>query len=556
MKSSGSAVDILDEPPLIEDFDGLQVDGWDIAQTLVQLKLIPALCFSDTLLPARQKFQATAANLLKKANVFVNDLNVSCKIPQIQAASDCGLSRPCTSALDGTALKENQDTGQHITVLQSRYYNDYEEISCLGKGGFGQVHKVRSYIDDQYYAVKKISFDLSHSDLCIKSLREVKILARLNHPNIVRYYGAWLEFVPSVSYNKGGQNSLSHTRDRRDSRHCQISEINSFSDESITNLNGRSSLRLSCSSPSIVFKDQDKEVSLSNEEKHDKQLALVNKNKLIQGSLSEDNIFGENGSSSSSEGSSRNFSAFRRACDIRHRKNIRQWPLARSLILYMKMELGSLTLRDWINKRNDSIPTSSYDVFLHVDSKRNEKLIKQMLEGLNYIHQLGIQHRDIKPSNILISQSDDRILLGDFGLACLTAYDDCIEEKGSRDIAAHKSSGKIIKYAKKESEVFYRSSGIGTLSYSAPEQLRSHCYNQKTFLIKRLVQNSPASRPTAKELLDSDFFQSSNDLTSAMRKEVRDLKFENQTLKRENLLLKGVIDMLKNHAQTAILKKA
>lgn len=52
-------------------------------------------------------------------------------------------------------------------------------------------------------------------------------------------------------------------------------------------------------------------------------------------------------------------------------------------------------------------------------------ITKQVLLGLNCMHQLGIMHRDLKPDNIMIKNSDnlDRVCLTDFGFATFFDFD-------------------------------------------------------------------------------------------------------------------------------------
>ena len=72
---------------------------------------------------------------------------------------------------------------------------DFEHLQCLGKGGFSVVFKARKRIDDCEYAIKRI-----YLPRCVeaqeKMMREVKALAALEHPGIVRYFHAWWEAPP------------------------------------------------------------------------------------------------------------------------------------------------------------------------------------------------------------------------------------------------------------------------------------------------------------------------------------------------------------------------
>ncbi|HXP23699.1 MAG TPA: protein kinase, partial [Candidatus Sulfotelmatobacter sp.] len=67
--------------------------------------------------------------------------------------------------------------GQHI--------GDYEILSILGVGGMGKVYKARNVISDRVEAMKILLPDLSSSQgLADRFLREIRLLATLNHPNI------------------------------------------------------------------------------------------------------------------------------------------------------------------------------------------------------------------------------------------------------------------------------------------------------------------------------------------------------------------------------------
>lgn len=89
------------------------------------------------------------------------------------------------------SLGSSTDTG-----CLSRYEVDFREEEKLGQGGFGAVFKVTHTLDQLQYAVKKIKFQKMHAPTRLprKILREVRCLARLDHRNVVRYFGAWMEY--------------------------------------------------------------------------------------------------------------------------------------------------------------------------------------------------------------------------------------------------------------------------------------------------------------------------------------------------------------------------
>lgn len=67
---------------------------------------------------------------------------------------------------------------------------------------------------------------------------------------------------------------------------------------------------------------------------------------------------------------------------------------------------------------------SGGELFEHIVSsqkiKENEaaKLYSQLIDGIEYMHQLKIVHRDLKPENLLLDQNKD-IKIIDFGLSNL-----------------------------------------------------------------------------------------------------------------------------------------
>jgi serine/threonine-protein kinase len=109
---------------------------------------------------------------------------------------------------------------------------------------------------------------------------------------------------------------------------------------------------------------------------------------------------------------------------------------------YLAMELlDGPTLAKALADKGTIDPITAFDITLKI------------LEALAHAHERGVLHRDVKPSNVVLS-GDDRIVLIDFGLARI--FD--------------------------EAPLTARGVCPGSPSYTAPERLRGHPYDQRADL--------------------------------------------------------------------------
>jgi eukaryotic-like serine/threonine-protein kinase len=73
----------------------------------------------------------------------------------------------------------------------TRLMGDYEILEVLGSGGMGRVYRVRNVITDRVEAMKVLLPDLEgQEEVAARFLREIKLLAALNHPNIASLHTA------------------------------------------------------------------------------------------------------------------------------------------------------------------------------------------------------------------------------------------------------------------------------------------------------------------------------------------------------------------------------
>ena len=64
---------------------------------------------------------------------------------------------------------------------------NFEKIGNIGKGSFANVYLVKNILDNQIYAMKQILFANMIKQEQESALNEVRILASIEHPNIIDF---------------------------------------------------------------------------------------------------------------------------------------------------------------------------------------------------------------------------------------------------------------------------------------------------------------------------------------------------------------------------------
>ncbi|KAF5363039.1 hypothetical protein D9758_012639 [Tetrapyrgos nigripes] len=108
--------------------------------------------------------------------------------PSLQTHTPHDENGDCTYYSDPTAFPPNS--------MAEGYFDAFFRVEKkLGMGANGSVFLCQHVLDNNplgRFAVKKIAVGQSHTYL-LQTLREVKLLERLHHPNIVAYHHSWLE---------------------------------------------------------------------------------------------------------------------------------------------------------------------------------------------------------------------------------------------------------------------------------------------------------------------------------------------------------------------------
>ena len=323
----------------------------------------------------------------------------------------------------------------------SRYLSDFVELGILGRGGGGEVVKVRNRLDRRIYAVKKIILESEHGRHARyaaaqnrKLRREVTTISRMTHKNIVRYYQAWVEDQTDTSTEATTntklpiQEEISPTDTNKDigsSTNIEENDDSSSSDSDSSSDGGgfwKSSPHRTNSTTSSIRQGSEASSGFGEDNAANlsaRSSSLVNMLDLeteqgfgspllgfgglgIQNQLYDDMF----GTKTSKRGSHSESDSEEPADDIFEESSVKVGSGQGKAILYIQMQYCSSTLRKLIDDKK----------CLNVAENDSWRLVRQILEALVYIHSQKIIHRDLKPGNVFID-GEGNVRLGDFGLA-------------------------------------------------------------------------------------------------------------------------------------------
>ncbi|NXA38524.1 E2AK1 kinase, partial [Eudromia elegans] len=543
-----------------------------LRQAFTRTGLLSPFAFCDEFSTIRLQHNRAITELMKAANRQI-----------LNGELDNGASR---------AIGEKEFLFESQT---SRYLNEFDEIARLGKGGYGKVYKVRNKLDGQFYAIKRINIKKATRRDCMKVLREVKVLAGLQHPNVVGYHTAWMEHAqlacPKGKWYKTVHILISLPYFILFSDHCHLQSVESdssiiFADltsqerkshdcTSFENVNNESVPSMDegndfTSSSSKIYAETDKcKLSVELQEDsaaHADSTSSDFKSHSSYGPHSSLHNDSSTGSKSCLEGSSRTDIALCEEFEVEYR-----------LMLYIQMQLCEISLWDWIVDRNMKCSERTEETFSQyhlVDVTWTMKIFQELLEGVCYIHSMGVMHRDLKPRNIFLYGSDRHVKIGDFGLACK----DLLWDDTDQWLKTNRING------------LAHTSGVGTCLYASPEQLQESHYDFKSDMysmgvillelfqpfgtemertevlmhlrnghipnsfyrkwpiqakyVKLLTSKLPSQRPGAAQLRQSELFHTAEHVICDLQQKVKEQEKEIEKLKERIRLLSEEHDEL------------
>ncbi|KAF3932323.1 hypothetical protein ABW19_dt0209025 [Dactylella cylindrospora] len=291
----------------------------------------------------------------------------------------------------------------------------WQEMECLGKGGFGSVWACKNLLDGEIYAVKKIIITdqfLNVARITDEAAREkafgelhheVKVLARLDHPNIVRYFNSWME-------------KMTHDQFEQNNKHLCPEGLSQYSEaysESVDSSEGENSggagnIEEEEEEPEEYSREfssnsgvSDASLSLS---KDIKSLSLTGNGKSAA-SATDINYFDHSANlSNHSNGSDTSDLQLIPRSDLPSFGMISARPKQSHVhILSIQMAKYALSLSDFIKTPSDSPKDlADFGFDYHFQPRIAVELLLKIADGVEYMHHYELVHRDLKPANVFL----------------------------------------------------------------------------------------------------------------------------------------------------------
>ncbi|GFP82434.1 probable serine/threonine-protein kinase at1g54610 [Phtheirospermum japonicum] len=110
------------------------------------------------------------------------------------------LRRGVSSGGEGWPSWLNDVAGQAIKDWKPRRANTFEKLDKIGQGTYSNVYKARDLITGKVVALKKVRFDNLEPETVKFMAREILVLRRLNHPNVIKLEGLVISRMSSSLY--------------------------------------------------------------------------------------------------------------------------------------------------------------------------------------------------------------------------------------------------------------------------------------------------------------------------------------------------------------------
>ncbi|KAF2219117.1 kinase-like domain-containing protein [Elsinoe ampelina] len=294
----------------------------------------------------------------------------------------------------------------HPLLDSTRYMRDFDEVCMLGKGGYGSVFQCNHRLDGRSYAVKKIVLgptvlkkvqQRGEGELN-NILSELRTMARIEHPNIVRYFGGWVEWSRTAAVNQTSSSEQPRliTQGTSDGDSISVSStFHSHSQQMLSFDTGTGASQVG----DILFEHSDSQPQPTSQHVADDasdpppetELSRTHTRSTLATVTDESNDVEEISRQSAIIETSETGSG-----------QPQQDDQGLSLTLHIQMSLYPLTLSQYLFASTITLEDSQLSLRHCFHLPSSVAIMLAILDGVQHLHAHGIVHRDLKPANIFL----------------------------------------------------------------------------------------------------------------------------------------------------------